>query len=37
VLRLLDDRLGGAHGVTKDKIGQVGVLQRHGTHKQRCG
>src|ERR1035438_8384630 len=35
MIRLLDNRLGGAHGVMNNKIRQVGVLQRHRTHEQR--
>jgi hypothetical protein len=35
MVRLLDDGLGGTQSVTKDKIRQVGVVQRHGTQKQR--
>jgi hypothetical protein len=29
MIRFFDDRLGGKQGVTKDKIGQAGMVQRH--------
>jgi hypothetical protein len=35
MIRLLDHGLGGTQGVMKDKIRQVGVLERHRTHEQR--
>ena len=35
MIRLLDHGLGGAQGVTNDKIRQVGVLQRLRTQEQR--
>ena len=35
MVRLLDDSLGGTHGVANDKIGQVGVIQSYRTQKQR--
>ncbi len=35
MIRLLDDGLGGAQGVTNDKIRQVSVVQGHRTQEQR--
>jgi hypothetical protein len=35
MIRLLDGGLGGTQGVTKDKIRQIGVAQRHRTQEQR--
>jgi hypothetical protein len=35
MIRLLNDGLGGKQGVTKDKIRQVGVVQRHRPQQQR--
>jgi len=35
MVRLLDDRFGGAHGVMNDEIRQVSVLQRHRAQEQR--
>jgi hypothetical protein len=35
MIRLFDDSLGGKQGVTKDKIRQVGVAQRHGAQEKR--
>ena len=35
MVRLLDNGLGGTQRVTKDKIRQVGVVQRHRAQEQR--
>jgi hypothetical protein len=35
MIRLLNDGPGGKQGVTKDKIRQVGVVQRHRPQEQR--
>ena len=35
MIRLLDDRPCGKQGVTKDKIRQIGMVQRHRTQEQR--
>jgi hypothetical protein len=35
MLRLIDDGLGGKQGMTKDKIRQVRVVQRHRPQEQR--
>jgi hypothetical protein len=35
MIRFLDNGLGSKQGVTKDKIRQVSMVQRHGTQEQR--